>query len=184
MKTTTVMTFLLLPWLVFAAPAAQNKCAPQNNNCNDPYFVAEAKAANAGEVLVAESVLPRLATESVRAFAQQMITEHTATNAMLLEIAARNGITPVESEISLALTAHAMQEVEMLAPLAGLELDRAYMDGQILDHETTLMHLDTRWIPGASNPELKAFFVDMRAHVVQHLEEARAIRAQLGLTVQ
>ena len=99
-------------------------------------------AANAGmlglaEVQMANLVLEKAVGGNVRAFAQKMVTDHGASNAELAQLATAKGLAlPTE------LAGDAKAGLEHLTSLSGAELDRAYMQHMVADHEKAVAEFD------------------------------------------
>lgn len=60
---------------------------------SDKKFLENAAKNGAKEVVISQDVLSKLSDPQVRDFAQMMVTEHTAANTELAELAARKGVT-------------------------------------------------------------------------------------------
>jgi putative membrane protein len=143
--------------------------------------VSIATVANQGEVQEGQVAVSRASSATVRQFAQQMITDHTAALAQLQSVSSAAGVTAsTNNGTALALQAQTQQELTQLNGLSGTAFDRAYMQGQVTDHQKVLQMLDTMLLPSASaTPSLVSFLQQMRGTVAQHLATAQSILSQL-----
>jgi putative membrane protein len=102
-------------------------------------------------------------TTDVRAFAQQMVTEHTAALAALVQIAAAKGIT-----LPTGLTGLTAGGVSSTVAHNERQFDITYMMGQILAHERSL-DLFSREAAQGSDPDLRAYaqtnLPELQAHL-------------------
>lgn len=142
-------------------------------------------AVNDGEILQAEIALDRAVTPQVRAYAEQMIAEHTLANDALLALLTDLGTAPVETSIRRQLTARATYEVAFLQRRPQAYFDLAYMNLQIAAHRRALFLIESRLIPAAIGDLVLPLLVEARDMVAAHLIEALRIRRLLvfGLPV-
>ena len=142
--------------------------------CSDGQALAIAIATNQGEIDEANAVVNRLSNAEVRAFAQQMIVDHTRLRDQLLAVAANPSAsvfggssstgstgtstgTPIVQQpnaISSRLQSESQKTIAELTMLEGAQLDQTYLEREILDHLTTLALMDNIVIPSVTNPVL------------------------------
>jgi putative membrane protein len=167
---------LLLPGTL-AYGQTRTAAAP---SLNDPQIAHVAVTANAIDIELAQLALSRASSSEVRAFAQTMVTDHTAVNEQAAALARRLGVTPEDNDVSRSLRDGAAEARRNLEGLRGAPFDRAYMDREVAYHQAVLDALDQVLIPGASNSELRALLEQVRPAVAAHLDHAKQLRAKLG----
>src|SRR5690606_30968219 len=89
-----------------AAPAAEVAApapAPAAPALSDPQIAHAAVTANAVDVEMGRLAASRASSPEVRAFAQTMITDHTAVNERAAALAGRLGVTPEDNAVSQSL---------------------------------------------------------------------------------
>ena len=91
----------------------------------------------------------------VRAFAGQMVKDHTAVNEQALALVKKLNVTPEDNATSQSLASQAASKRAELAKLSGAAFDKAYMANEIAFHKTVNGALETTLIPSATNAELK-----------------------------
>ena len=121
----------------------------------------------------------RGSTRDARAFATQMITDHSGVNKQAVELVTKLKVTPEDNPTSQSLKAGGVENVKMLRTLKGARFDKAYIDHEVAYHEQVLGAIDSTLIPNAQNAELKALLVAVRPAFVGHLEHAKKIQASL-----
>lgn len=163
-----------------AADARQDAADTPAYALSDPQIAHVAVTANAIDVEMARLVDPRTTTAAVRAFAQTMITDHTAVNERAAELAQRLGVTPEDNPVSRSLRESADAARENLSGLRGEEFDRAYLAREVEYHQAVLGALDDVLIPGAANADLRALLQEVRPAIAAHLEHARMLRSSAG----
>lgn len=133
---------------------------------------------NQGEVEVAYAAFPRLADVDVQAFAQQMITDHSAARQEVLGVASTLAITPLPSGVQMMLKAKAEAKVAMFHMSGGATLDEPYVDSQVADHAAALTLL-TELADEAEAAELDELIAALQLDVQAHHEEALELQAAL-----
>ena len=145
---------------------------------DDTTIVGMMSGANAGEIAAGEIAAEKARSADVRQYAANMVEEHRRMQGQVdsLVSAMNTGRAPVPD----SLTRHLEQvRTQLQGTAAGAEFDRAYMQGQVTDHQNTLSALRAAQ-PAARNAQLRTL-VDAAIPAVEgHLERARTIVAGLG----
>ncbi len=144
---------------------------------SDGEILAMAMALNAGEVMTSEPALTKAASDAVRGFADDMISEHVASMQRLQAL----GIAPVESSVTEDLAATATQVLQQLEPLSGEPFDLAYMGAQLSMHQEALPLIQEVLLPQVDDAELRAELGGMQTAVTRHIQEAQQIQAVVGI---
>jgi putative membrane protein len=121
------------------------------------------------EVQDADLAAKQAARAAVKAFGQQMVTDHTQADQQLISLATSKGATPP--------TTLSDADQAMLTKLAGLHgraFDIAYLRAQIAGHQQMLKLLQQEIAQG-NDADLKAFAQAMLPTVQAHLAKARAL---------
>jgi len=168
---------LLLSSLAAVAGAAGTpaKEAP----LTDANIAAIVLAANTIDIDNGKVAQQKSSNESVKAFAQMMITDHTSVNDKAKALAAKLSLKPVPNAASKNLVKSMNAKRSTLAKNKGAAFDKAYLDNEISYHEAVIHMLDQQLIPGASNAELKDLLTSVRPAFEAHLTHARETRAAL-----
>ncbi len=116
----------------------------------------------------------------IKAFAERMITDHTAVNKSATDLVTRLKVTPEDNPTSQSLKADGAKSVTRLLTLKGTAFDKAYIDREVAYHQQVIDALDKTLIPGATNEELKALLVKVRPAFVAHREHAKGLQSSLS----
>jgi len=116
----------------------------------------------------------------VQAFAQQMITDHSAVNQQAGALAKKLGVKPEDNATSKSLKEGAAENIAKLNKLKDSQFDKAYVDHEVVYHEQVLGAIDKVLIPGAQNAELKGLIEKVRPAIQAHLDHAKHVQADLG----
>lgn len=172
MKTVLLSLSTLLAGAVVAAPAmAQGP--------TDPQIAAIVVAANQADINNGRLAVRQGHDAQVKAFARQMITDHSAVNAAAVKLVTKLHVTPEANATSKQLTDGGVANVKALTPLRGAAFDKAYIANEVAYHQAVIDAIDKTLIPSAQNAELKALLVQSRPAFVAHLEHAKQIQASL-----
>ena len=166
---------LVLPVAFFAPALAVAQGEP-----TDPQIAHIVVTANQIDVDAGKLAKSRSKNKEVKAFAQQMITDHTAVNKQAGALAKKLGVKPEDNDTSKSLRKGAQENLANLKKLKDGAFDKAYVDHEVTYHEQVLGAIDKVLIPSAQNAELKGLIEKVRPAIAAHLEHAKHVRADLG----
>jgi len=167
----------LKPWLtvLLLAPAFAFAQSP-----SDPQIAHIVVTANQIDIDAGKLAKSKSKSRDVQAFAQQMITDHTAVNKQAGALAKKLGVKPEDNDTSKALKKGAAENTANLKKLGGAAFDKAYVDHEVDYHQQVLDAIDKVLLPSAQNKELKDLIVKVRPAIAAHLDHARHLQANLG----
>ena len=137
---------LVLPSASFAATAAKP---------NDAQIAHIAYTAGVIDIAAAKQALAKGSSAQVKAFAQEMVRDHTAVNDKALALVKQLNVTPQDNATSQALSSQAAKELKTLAALNGPAFDKAYVANEVAYHKQVNAALAGTLIPDAQNAQLK-----------------------------
>lgn len=118
-------------------------------------------------------------SKDVKAFADQMITDHTAVNKQATDLAKKLGVTPMDNDTSKSLMKGGKSNLAKLKGLKNKEFDKNYIDHEVSYHQAVIDTIDKTLIPNAENAELKALIVKVRPAFISHLEHAKHLQESM-----
>ena len=139
-----------------------------NLSAGDKKFVEKAAIGGMAEVQLAQLAQQKSQDPAVKDFAQHMIDDHTPNNDQLMKLASQKGVTP-PAELD---TMH-QSEMSKLQALDGKKFDRAYLKGQVRDHEAMLKTFQAESTNG-KDTDLKAFADQTVPTIQKHITMAQA----------
>jgi putative membrane protein len=149
------------------------KPAPHHPNTQDRLFIVLAGTGGQAEVAAARMAQERASNGTVKEFARRMARDHAKASEELASLA-KAAHVPVPD----ALDPDHKAQLAELDKLSGAAFDRAYMQGQIVDHQkmTTIL----QWvISQGQDAPLQRYAMQNLPAVLEHLELAQGIMAQL-----
>jgi putative membrane protein len=167
---------LALASLVLAAPAL----VLAQGGPTDPQIAAIVVTANQVDVDAGKLAKGKTHSKEVKAFAQQMITDHTAVNQQAGALVKKLGVKPESNPTSQSLKKGGDENMAALKKLKGKEFDKAYVAHEVAYHQQVLDAIDKVLIPSAQNAELKALIEKVRPAIASHLEHAKHLQMELG----
>jgi putative membrane protein len=149
------------------------KPAPDVVNVSDTVFLKQLAMGSRAEVELGKLAEQRSSIEGVDAFARDMVHDHGNANSKLAGLA-----RSAKVELPAGLDPpHAAARAE-LSQLDGRDFDLKYIDGQIKDHQQAVQLLIYE-ITAGQHAGVRKFAADTLPTVMEHLEHARSLRAQL-----
>jgi putative membrane protein len=145
----------------------------------DPQIAHIAYTAGQLDIEAAKQAISKSTNKGVRAFAEDMVRDHTAVNDKALALVKKLNVTPEDNDTSRALTKQAAEKRAELSKLSGAEFDKAYIANEAAYHKTVNGALETTLIPSASNPELKSLLQTGLKIFQGHQQHAEEVAAAL-----
>ena len=173
---TSIAMGTLLSALLFTLPA---QAAEQAAKLTDPQIAHIAYTAGQLDIEAAQQALNKSKNQDVRAFAQQMVGDHTAVNDQALALVKKLKVTPEDNPISENLTQQADALRTNLANLNGAAFDKAYVDNEVAYHKTVNTALSDTLIPDAQNAELHALLQKGLILFQTHQKHAEELASRL-----
>jgi len=167
-------------WLFAAAVALVPASTALAQSPNDAQIASIVVTANQVDIDAGKLATSKASKPDVKAFAQQMVTDHTGVNKQATELVTRLKVTPEDNATSQSLKSGGDTNLATLKGLSGAAFDKAYIDHEVAYHQQVLDAVDKVLIPSASNADLKALLVKVRPAFVAHLEHAKHVQASLG----
>ena len=152
----------------------------QDTAPNDAQIAAIVVTANQVDIDAGKFAAPKASSQEVKAFAEQMVTDHTGVNKAATELVTKLKVKPEDNPTSASLRSGGDQNLQNLKGLHGAAFDRAYVDNEVTYHQNVIDAMDKTLIPSAKNAELKALLVKVRPAFVAHLEHAKRMQSALG----
>jgi putative membrane protein len=140
-----------------------------------PDFAIDAAQSDAYEVVAAQDALAQSRNPRVKAFAQQMIDDHTRMSESLRRAATASGVSLPPPAIS----SDQASLLSALQSLTGAEFDRTYARQQVLAHRQAIA-VEQTYASAGSDTNLRGVAQSALPVIQHHLEMAEQMRAALG----
>jgi putative membrane protein len=160
--------------LLTGASFAQGGAKP-----TDPQIAHIAYTAGQLDIEAAKQALAITKNKDVKAFAEDMVRDHTAVNKQAIDLVTKLKVTPEDNDTSKALTKAAADKRAELAKLSGPAFDKAYVANEVAYHKTVNGALEKLLIPSASNAELKSLLQTGLKIFQGHQQHAEHVAAEL-----
>jgi len=160
-----------MPMPAGSSPAGTMAPMPSASLAPDAAFARAVQRSNDDEIASSRAILRATKNASVRAYAEEMIQEHSVAN-VSLQTASRSANVKLPNSERTARMAQATSNV-MAAPG-----DSAYLRQQIAGHRLSLAVV-TPYSASGKNPALKAYADNQVPVVTKHLAEAETLVAAL-----
>ncbi len=143
----------------------------------DKSFLDDAAHNGHAEVKSSQLALQKARNPKVRAFAQQMVDDHTQANQELAALAAGKNVRVPEGP-------SLMQEgkLKLLGTADGTDFDKRYMESMGLQAHRDTIELFEKGARDARDPEVKAFAQKTLPKLKQHLEMAQQVAGEVGVS--
>jgi len=173
------MKTLLIPTAALIAFATCAAWSAESAHPTDAQIAAIVVAANQADIDAGKLAATKAHDESVKGFAERMVTDHSSLNKSATELVTKLHVTPEPSDSSRKLAQGGADNVAVLQKLSGAAFDKAYIDHEVAYHQSVLSAVDDTLIPSAQNAELKALLVSARPIFESHLEHAKQLESTM-----
>jgi len=143
-------------------------------NSGDTKFAMEAAQGGMAEVQMAQVVLQKTNNQAVKAFAQRMVDDHTKLNDQMKQVASTQSMT-----LPTNVDPKDQAEMSKLSNMSEPQLDRAYIDYQVKDHEKDIKEFQKEANNG-KDAQLKQLAQQALPILQSHLQMAKDTQSQLG----
>jgi putative membrane protein len=157
-------------------PGAETGAPGPHANTTDQTFIREASLGGRAEVDAGRLAGQRGSSPEVKEFARKMVADHSKGNESLTPLAKSYGV-PLPKDLDMD---HQVMKGQ-LSKLQGAAFDKAYLQAQVIDHQKTAQLLEYE-IGAGQSERVKAYASSMLPTVLDHLEHAQHLMAQLAGT--
>lgn len=159
--------------------AATTATAQAVDKLSDAQIAHIAYTAGELDIKAAREALDKSKNKEVRAFAENMVKDHSAVNDQALALVKKLNVTPEDNATSKSLSKDAADKLAELSKLSGAAFDKAYVDNEVAFHKTVNGALSATLIPSASNAELKSLLQTGLKIFLGHEQHAEHLAAAL-----
>jgi putative membrane protein len=145
----------------------------------DPQIAHIAYTAGDLDIKAAKQALEKSKDKNIRAFANDMVKDHTAVNDKALALVKKLKVTPEDNDTSKGLVKNADAKRTELGKLSGAAFDKAYVDNEVTYHKTVNDALAKTLIPSSQNGELKSLLETGLKIFQGHEQHAEHLASQL-----
>lgn len=138
----------------------------------DQPFIDKAAKGGMAEVAMGEMAAKKATNADVKAFALQMVKDHSKANMELMNLAAKLGVSlPKRTDAKAANMAKMMK-------LKGADFDKAYVSAMVDDHKQTIAAFEQE-AKGGKDTQVKAWASATLPTLKHHLEMIQGIQAKM-----
>jgi putative membrane protein len=151
-------------------PTPTSATAPESTlSHGDKAFIKKAAKAGMKEITVSQAVMDNLSNPQLKAFAQQMVTDHMAANTELMALAQQKGVeVPAKDESALSTD---------WSKKTG-DIDRKYVKEMVSDHEEAVKLFEKA--SKSSEPDVAAFAQKTLPTLQHHLSMAQDLKSTVN----
>jgi putative membrane protein len=146
----------------------------------DAIIIAKESAGDTAEVVIAEYAAAHTAHPDVKSFAKMLISDHSKGKREVDSLTRKLSIVP-QRPADDTTSAEIAHTINHLATLKGQDLDTAFINHEIQDHQSDIADAQ-KAIAAAQNPDLKQLVQKSISELQKHLDAAQAIQRKLSGT--
>jgi putative membrane protein len=164
-----------------AADSAQRDSTVTPHWLSDANLLSLISVMNQKQIAAADLELGAWRSDTVRAFAAQMASEHAALQRSVDSLATSMKVAPVAGALNGDVMSIFQSQIDSaMAGRGGSALDRAYVGQQVASHTLMSEYLD-QFVQIAQRPELRGWLEAAGSRVDAQLARAKAVQGQLAM---
>lgn len=161
------------PVLVTAALVVALAAPALAKGSPDQKFIDKAAKGGMAEVAMGEMAAKKATNADVKAFGQQMATDHSKANKELMNLAAKLGVS-----LPKAMEPKASAAMAKMMKLKGKDFDKAYVADMVEDHKQDIAEFEQEAKDG-KDAKVKAWAAATLPTLKHHLEMIQGIQAKM-----
>lgn len=146
---------------------------------NDPGIASLVSILNASEIEGGKAAQSKARGAEVKAFAQQMVTDHQAMQAEMDHMTAAKGMTPQTIPLADSVQRSMAMAMDSVGRQSGTAFDVAYIQSQIAAHQQAL-DLMNRAAAATKDLDIKNALLQAMSKTQAHLDKARLLAGSVG----
>lgn len=168
----TALRFLCGAIVAFTAQSAFAADAAVNST--DKSFLQNAYEDGLAEINMGELGQSKSANPDVKAFAEQMVNDHSKANATLKTLADTKNVS-----LSSSPSMVAQGKAKLIEARSGADFDKAFAQGMVTDHQKAVAAFE-KAASDAKDPDVKNFASQTLATLKHHLSMAEELQRKVG----
>jgi putative membrane protein len=173
---TVMLGTLLALGLATSGARADEKGTQGSLTSKDFKFVCEAVTGGQNEINLSQVALQKASDQSVKDFAQRMVTDHQKANQELTLLATSKGVALPDTD-----SRKSEKMAEHLKNLSGADFDRAYMKDMVGDHKK-VVKMFQKESEHAEDGDLKSWVTKTLPTLEDHLRMAQSVEGTVNGT--
>jgi putative membrane protein len=169
--------FIFVVAMIMLAGTINTSIVRAADGPSDPQIVGIVLAADQIDIDYGKIALSKSKNKAIREFAERMVTDHSAVQKSVTELASKLKVKGEDSPTSESLKKGAVDITGKLNSLNGKEFDKFYIDNEVGYHKAVTDAVATVLIPNAQNAELKSALEGAQPLFLKHLEHARMVQS-------
>jgi putative membrane protein len=161
-----------------ASSTASGSTSTKPQPLTDAIIVAKESAGDTAEVVIAQYAGAHTSDPDVKSFAKMLISDHSKGKREIDSLTRKMSIVP-QRPADDTTSAEIAHTINHLATLKGEDLDTAFINHEIQDHQNDIADAQ-KAAAAAQNPDLKALVQKSIPELQKHLDAAQAIQRKLS----
>lgn len=165
---------------VLSLVAILNHGAVAGEKLDDATILAIFDQANSVDIYTGRLGAKYGASEEVRAMGRMVVTDHIAVQQMARDLAKKLGIVPVLPDNDTSVADQA-KTAAFLKSKTGSEFDRAYLQHEVVFHQSVVDAIKSTLLPSIKNREFRELVKTVLPGFEHHLAETKIMAKKFGV---
>ena len=157
---------------IFAGTHASFAAEKDTLNMTDVNFIKKEAAAGKATVKLAELAVTKAQSADVKAFAEKLVTDHTAANEELAKLAKQKGV-----EVSTVIDPDHAETYQKLEKQSGADFDKEFLSTVVSGHKKCVDSFEEE-VKEAKDADVKAWSEKILVTLRTHLDKAKELSSK------
>ena len=142
--------------------------------------LSQMNVANTTEIQLSNLATRKASAPAVKQIAQKLAKDHARNREQVQKLAQELDVKLVPARGGSVSAADSVAMPSDLEGKSGSEFDRAFIEHEINDHQTSIQRIQTQLQPAAESPRIKEYLEQTLTEMKGHLTSLQQVQQQLG----
>ena len=142
-------------------------------------ILSQMNVTNTAEIQLARMAAKKASSPDVKKMAEKLAVEHSKNREQVRALAQKLGasMTPVAGgDVTTSDSAAVPSDLQK----SGAEFDRAFLQHQVIDHESNIKKIQNQMLPSVQDPQVKMYLQRTLADMQGHLASLKEVQLKIG----
>ena len=142
--------------------------------------LSQMNVANTTEIQLSNLATRKASAPAVKQIAGKLANDHAKNREQVQKLAKQLGVNLVSARGGSVSAADSVAMPSDLEGKSGSEFDRAFIEHEINDHQSSIQRIQTQLLPAAESPQIKEYLEQTLSEMKGHMAGLQQVQQQLG----
>ena len=143
-------------------------------------ILSQMNVTNTAEIQLARMAAKKATSPDVKKMAEKLAVEHSKNREQVRALAQKLGASMTPAAGGDVTTSDSAAVPSDLQEKSGAEFDRAFLQHQVMDHESNIQKIQNQMLPSVQDPQVKMYLQRTLADMQGHLASLKEVQLKIG----